>query len=181
MLNQHLMNVVNFAVRKVPFELQEDARQEAWLGVLEALPRYDSSRGYNVNTFVHQRALGAVKDFLRREDPATRTHRRLIKLGEAQQLFFEEIDPIVETLASKVPSVLAALLHQDSALTIQRQLNRLNAEERAVIYGTYWRELAPRFLAVELNCTSARVFYLRHRALVKLRRMNNIEPESLCD
>jgi RNA polymerase sigma factor (sigma-70 family) len=70
---------VSWAVRNVPPQLREDAQQEAWLGIVAASPRFDGR--CSLSTFVARRANGAVQDYLRREDPLSRSERRKVKSG----------------------------------------------------------------------------------------------------
>ncbi len=48
-------------------EWSEDARQAAWLGVLEALDRFDPERGFPFTAFVGRRVKGAIVDATRPE------------------------------------------------------------------------------------------------------------------
>jgi RNA polymerase sigma factor (sigma-70 family) len=82
-ISEALRKAVDWGSRTaMPADLREDARQEAWIGVLDAVSRFHPEMAA-LRTFAVRRARGAVLDFLRREDPLSRLHRRQIKRGEA--------------------------------------------------------------------------------------------------
>jgi RNA polymerase sigma factor for flagellar operon FliA len=54
----------------------DDLRSAAWLGLIEAVRRYDSRRGIPFEAFAHHRITGAVLDEIRSHDKLTRPSRR---------------------------------------------------------------------------------------------------------
>jgi len=64
-----------------PRYLMRDAEQEAWIGIMQALERYDGRIRFD--SWAARRANGAVIDFLRREDILSRNDRKRVQRGEA--------------------------------------------------------------------------------------------------
>jgi RNA polymerase sigma factor for flagellar operon FliA len=69
----------------------KDLCQIGWIGLLEALPKFDPNRGAHVSTFVSFRVHGAIIDRLRREDP----------LSQARRQLYRELDFLREQLRQK--------------------------------------------------------------------------------
>ena len=63
---------VNTAARLAPPNLRDDARQEAWIGVIQAAHSFDVSKGIKFRTWASIRAHGAVRDLIRRSTPGER-------------------------------------------------------------------------------------------------------------
>ena len=61
-----------------------DIYQEAMLAALKTLPRHDIAKG-RLNTYLRPRINGAISDFLRKLDPASRGHRDKFKKVFADQ------------------------------------------------------------------------------------------------
>jgi len=49
------------------------------LGLIEAVDRFDQTRGLKFRTYAQHRIRGAMQDFLRDEDPLSRTERRRVR------------------------------------------------------------------------------------------------------
>ena len=53
------------------------------IGLIQAVDRFQPSRGLQFGTYARHRIRGAMLDFLRGEDPLSRTERRRIRAAEA--------------------------------------------------------------------------------------------------
>jgi RNA polymerase sigma factor (sigma-70 family) len=53
------------------------------IGLIQAVDRFQPSRGLKFGTYARHRIRGAMLDFLREEDPLSRTERRRIRAAEA--------------------------------------------------------------------------------------------------
>lgn len=84
----------------------DDLIQEGFLGLLDALRRFDASRGVSFSTFAYPRIAGAIDDYLRRQDFISQVRRAEQKQVEsvrarlAQSLGREPLTgELAETLA----------------------------------------------------------------------------------
>ena len=57
----------------------EDLIQEGYIGLLEALERYDESRGVKFSTYAAYLVRGRIKDYLRTTDHLKRAHRKHLR------------------------------------------------------------------------------------------------------
>ncbi|TVR57222.1 MAG: FliA/WhiG family RNA polymerase sigma factor [Gemmatimonadales bacterium] len=86
-------HVVRQVLRKRALDLdEEDLVSAGTLGLMEALEKFDPSRGLAVSTFATPRIRGAVLDELRRRDPLSRTvRRRQRELKETRERLGQEL------------------------------------------------------------------------------------------
>jgi len=88
-----------------PHVPREDLESCGMLGLLEALDRYDPSQGVRFETFAWYRIRGAVLDYLRSLDPASRSDRhKARKLEQAHERLAASLgrEPTREELAAEV-------------------------------------------------------------------------------
>lgn len=71
-----------------------DLYQTGIMAVLEALPRYDPSRGASKTTYLSIRARGAMLDELRKVDPLSKGHRRRIREGLEEDVVSMSINQV---------------------------------------------------------------------------------------
>jgi RNA polymerase sporulation-specific sigma factor len=145
-----------------PDGLLMDMIQEGTLGLIEAVERFDHSRGIRFSTFATYRIRGCVLNALRRLRPreySLDTERQ----GEA-------------TLAATLPdpNTEAALLSvEDDALFVQVRdaIDRLPARQRAILRATYLEARQPRSVASELRISLSHFYRLHKDAVEGLRRL----------
>ncbi|MDR7563613.1 MAG: FliA/WhiG family RNA polymerase sigma factor [Armatimonadota bacterium] len=92
---------------------REDLESCGMLGLLEALERYDPSQGVRFETFAWYRIRGAILDYLRSLDPASRSDRqRARELERAHERLVASLgrEPTQEELAAEVGCSLQELL-----------------------------------------------------------------------
>lgn len=68
-----------------------DLYQAGILGALKAIRKYDSKHGANLTTFVSLKSKYAMLDELRNSDPLTKTHRRSVNAGTADNIYFDSL------------------------------------------------------------------------------------------
>ena|SRR5713226_1744630 len=73
--------LAGWAALAAPRLCREDAKQEAWIGILKAQRDFDPSKSANLFGYARIRAHGAVLDYLRRVDPLGRRTRRDVTEG----------------------------------------------------------------------------------------------------
>jgi len=145
-----------------PDGLLMDMIQEGTLGLIEAVERFDHSRGIRFSTFATYRIRGCVLNALRRLRPrefSLDTERQ----GEAT---------LAATLSD--PNTEAALLSvEDDALFVQVRdaIDRLPARQRAILRATYLEARQPRSVASELRISLSHFYRLHKDAVEGLRRL----------
>ena len=70
-------------LRVPPCVTYDDLVGAGTIGLIQAVDRFQPSRGLKFGTYARHRIRGAMLDFLREEDPLSRTERRRIRAAEA--------------------------------------------------------------------------------------------------
>ena len=155
-----LARLADWVTRDVPNYLREDARQEAWLGALQALGRYDGTR--KLIWWAERRASGQVKDFLRGEDPLSRSHRRRIKAGVATAI---ETVGFQERYHGCAPATQERdAVHGD----VWRWLRFLPRQERSILAWRL-RGFTLAQIARKIGLTTARIHQIEENAMKRIR------------
>lgn len=145
-------------------DLSEDARQEALLAAVVATRRVDKSKSTGV-LFVRKRMEGAVADFFKREDHLSRSHRRKVKSGQADNLRNVSIGYAVHlpdrcsdfTPGIDVRSDVASLyryLTLGQRRTVWALLHTENGSEAAALLGVTTKTFHSRVHAITLYLRS---------------------------
>ena len=71
----------NFHRRVPPCVAFDDLASAGMIGLIQAVDRFDQTRGLKFRTYAQHRIWGAMQDFLRDEDPLSRTERRRVPRG----------------------------------------------------------------------------------------------------
>jgi RNA polymerase sigma factor for flagellar operon FliA len=147
------------------------------IGLIQAVDRFQPSRGLQLGTYARHRISGAMLDFLRGEDPLSRTERRRIRKAETASAAPERILPATISLEQLPAHELRAAsahagcpeshLADRAALKQARQC--LSARENRVISLLYELDWKNRDVARELGVNESRVSQIKHVALSKLR------------
>ena len=78
--SKSIQNIILSVLKVVPFEEKEDLISVANIGLIEAYNRFSAERNCCLWSYAKPRILGAIKDYLRKNDPLTRVQRQNIKL-----------------------------------------------------------------------------------------------------
>ena len=70
----------NFHRRVPPCVAFDDLASAGMIGLIQAVDRFDQTRGLKFRTYAQHRIWGAMQDFLRDEDPISRTERRRVRV-----------------------------------------------------------------------------------------------------
>jgi len=145
------------------------------IGLIQAVDRFQPSRGLQFGTYARHRIWGAMLDFLRGEDPLSRTERRRIRQAETASTAAER--PATISLEQLPAHELRAACSQSgcpeshladrAALKQARQC--LSARENRVISLLFELDWKNRDVARELRVNESRVSQIKHVALSKLR------------
>lgn len=140
-----------------------DVIQEGTIGLIEAVERFDYTRGVAFSLFAVHRIRGRMMDFLRREGQVD-----IACIEEAMEGSSGSIKENLVDVAASVPEQaesheLAAKLHQAMA--------RLPDKERAVLEGMYWSSEDAAGMADTLNVSSSHVYRLQKNGIRRIRGM----------
>lgn len=158
-----------FAARVVPPHLREDAFQEAAIGVLAALPRFDPSRGVSLKTFLSWRAIGAVRDWGRRQDPLGRRHRRLVKEGECESPTEIPLDRAQDGMPFQLADLRPSPETEAIRADVPARIARLKPQYIRVLTAYYWEGRSLKQIGVELDVHESRACQIKASALRQLR------------
>jgi RNA polymerase sigma factor FliA len=145
------------------------------IGLIQAVDRFQPSRGLQFGTYARHRIWGAMLDFLRGEDPLSRTERRRLRKAETASAAAERPATIsLEQLpAHELRAACAQAGCPESHLADRAALKQarqyLSARENRVISLLYELDWKNRDVARELGVNESRVSQIKHVALSKLR------------
>ncbi|HEX7814747.1 sigma-70 family RNA polymerase sigma factor [Dyella sp.] len=169
-----------------------DCAQNAMIGMLDAMARFDPSLGIKFTSYARSRVRGAVFDGLR---DLTESHRQ----ARAREVLEDRVESLADDTegedllesfvsmtvglglgflmdAQSIPAEIeAALSHyqeseRDGLLSdIGQQLDKLKERERTILVLHYYHQLPFVDIAEQLKLTKGRVSQLHKRALEQLR------------
>ncbi len=148
------------------------------VGLIQAVDRFQPSRGLQFGTYVRHRIRGAMLDFLRGEDPLSRTERRRIRAAEANNAATGEktasatisLDWLpAQDLRKVCPRAGCAASQLADRADLRRARRVLSARENRVISLLYEFDWKNRDVAWELGVNESRVSQIKRVALAKLR------------
>jgi RNA polymerase sigma factor (sigma-70 family) len=139
----------------------EDLVSVGCIALIEALPRYDSTRGASVKTFLSHRVYGAMLDHFRECDLLSRTQRRAVRAGA--------LVPRVRVRESEARGV--AILSPDLGATLDGRalLGKLHGREQRLVVALFWEGQTQEDLSHEWGVCTSRVSQIRSSALNRLR------------
>lgn len=150
----------------------DDLAGAGMVGLVQAVDRFDERRGLNFKTYAQHRVWGAMQDFLRDEDPLSRTERRRVREcapalaatgygNPAATVSLDDIHP--RCLAA--PGATAFVVRSD----LQAARRCLSPRENRLITLLYDLGWQNREVAADLRVHESRVSQIKQRALSKLR------------
>lgn len=184
-LAEHYLPLVEWQARKALVRLPVDVGVEygdlvsaGMVGCLDAIDRFDLSRGLRFNTFASPRIRGAMLDWLRQWDWVSRDHRRKMQNGELPEISRLSLShPIAENESREYE--LGEMIADDAAPVASAGLDReeswrslLRGAERAsrLIVLLYYREgLTLRAIGEQLGLSESRVSQIHQRVLNRMR------------
>jgi RNA polymerase sigma factor for flagellar operon FliA len=157
------------------------------IGLIQAVDRFQPSRNLKFGTYAKHRIWGAMLDFLREEDPLSRTERRRIRTAEATGETTGQFLPTTISLEQLPAHELCAAHAQagcpESSLGDRAVLKQarqcLSARENRVISLLYELDWKNSDVARELRVNESRVSQIKHVALSKLRARLHGQPSGV--
>jgi RNA polymerase sigma factor for flagellar operon FliA len=171
------IDLVNRAARRIqrrvpPCVTFDDLASAGMIGLIQAVDRFDQTRGLKFRTYAQHRIWGAMQDFLRDEDPLSRTERRRVRASApALSATGYGIPPTTVSLDQIPMRRLASPPQPAFALRSEvREARRcLSPRENRVIELLYDFGWQSREVAGELHVNESRVSQIKTRAISKLR------------
>jgi RNA polymerase sigma factor for flagellar operon FliA len=161
----------SFLRRVPPCVAFDDLVGAGTIGLIQAADRFDPARGLKFKTYAQRRIQGAMLDFLRDEDPLSRTERRRIR-ESATALSATGCGTAVTVSLDQIPLRRLAAPAQP-AFTIHSEVGEarrcLSPRENRVIAMLYDLGWQSREVAANLGVNESRVSQIKQRALSKLR------------
>jgi RNA polymerase sigma factor (sigma-70 family) len=150
----------------------DDLVSAGMIGLIQAVDRFDRSRDLKFKTYAQHRIRGAMLDFLREEDPLSRTERRRVRESAAGlSATGHGIQPTTVSLDQISLRRLAA--PAQTGFTIRSEVREarrcLSAREDRVIALLYDFGWQSREVAADLHVNESRVSQIKQRAISKLR------------
>jgi RNA polymerase sigma factor for flagellar operon FliA len=160
-----LLRVVakHLARRLPPYVTLEELTSAGAVGLIKAADRFDLNRGLPFAAYAKHRILGEMLDYLRAEDPLSRTQRRARRKRDAEVEAPAFAPVTVPPATDRAPVDYLLRAHVSTA----RQSLSLN--ENRVIELSFYTGWNNREIAQELGVHESRISQLRTSALSKLR------------
>lgn len=143
-------------------DLLLDALQEGTLGLMEAVERYDHSRGVAFPLFAVHRIRGAILDYLKREGAVSAMS---LDAPDEQGMTLQD------TLCDDREDPVEAASHQFLFEKVSGVLQRLPEKEQAVVEGVYLKDVEQKHLAKALDISLPYVYRLQKRGIRRVRGM----------
>ncbi len=161
-----------FQRRVPPCVTFDDLSSAGMVGLIHAVDRFDQTRGLQFKTYAQHRIWGAMQDFLRDEDPLSRTERKRVReCAPALSTTGYGNSTATVSLDEIHPRCLAAPDSTSFAVRPELQAARchLSARENRVVTLLYDFGWQNREVATELGVNESRVSQIKQRAISKLR------------
>ena len=139
-----------------------DAVQEGTIGLIEAVERYDPTRGVAFSLYAVHRVRGRILDFLRREG------RVDLPCLAAET---EAYETAKELLVDERPSVAELAEHHALVGVLGAAMERLPARERLVLEGVTIGGARAQTMAESLGVTPAHIYRLQQNGIRRIRGM----------
>jgi RNA polymerase sigma-B factor len=172
----------------------EDLLQVASLGLLKAIDRYDSERGYAFQSFAVPTILGEMRRYFRDSGWAIHVPRgaqeRALKVRDAQEGLANEhghaptVNQLAEFLEFDTEQVIDALQAIQAYDTVSLDAPRPGGDEDAPSYGELFGSEDERYELVELDATLASVLGhipQRQRQILRMRFMEDLTQTEIAD
>ncbi len=139
-----------------------DMVQEGTVGLIEAVERYDPSRGVAFSLYAMHRIRGRMLNFLAREG------REGLACLEGQP---EGTMSLLDTLADESPTAQEVAEQHEMLRRVQGAMDRLPVKERAVLEGIYLESHGADEVAQTLELSVSHIYRLQKSGVRRVRGM----------
>jgi RNA polymerase sigma factor for flagellar operon FliA len=161
----------------------EDLEAAGVVGLIQAVDRYDPSRGIPFEGYAALRVRGAILDEVRRLDELSRDARRVARdeeqRGAVSLEFLQERGEMGDP--AEIAEVDARVVHDDLRDDVERALAIIPARERSILASYYGDGLTLATIGRGLGISEARVSQLHTRAIAQLRSVLGVVAAAKVD
>lgn len=150
---------------RVPETVMMDIIQEGTVGLIEAVERYDVSRGVAFSLFAYHRIRGRMLSFMEQESKKMHTSIDTALADEDGQFTIGEMIEDTRPLAAELAEQ-NVLMEQ-----VKEAIGRLPLNEQLVVSGVYLSDREPKRLAEELNLSQSHIYRLQKQGIRRVRGM----------
>ena len=142
-----------------------DIIQEGTIGLIEAVERYDHTRGVAFSLFAYHRIRGRMISYMEREGEKEHDSIDVSAYDDDGQV---TIGDLIEDTAP-----LAADVAEQNVLLseVKQAMERLPAKEQLVLSGVYLDDREPKRLAEEMNLSPSHIYRLQKQGIRRVRGM----------
>jgi RNA polymerase sigma factor (sigma-70 family) len=162
----------NFQRRVPPCVAFDDLASAGMIGLIQAVDRFDQTRGLKFRTYAQHRIWGAMQDFLREEDPLSRTERRRVRASAPALSATGYGTPPATVSLDQIPVRCLASAAQPAFMIrseVREARRCLSPREDRVIGLLYDFGWLSSEVATELHVNESRVSQIKQGAISKLR------------
>ena len=139
----------------------DDLASAGTVGLIQAVDRFDHTRGLKFKTYAQHRISGAMLDFLRSEDPLSRTERNRVRqssgIGVAPVTVSLDLIALRRLAAPAQPAFTTRREVQTARQCLSPRKDRVSA----LLFDLGWQN---REVAAELRVNESRVSQIKQRA-----------------
>jgi RNA polymerase sigma factor for flagellar operon FliA len=149
----------------------DDYKQCGYLGLMDAKQKFDSKRGYQLNTYAKIRIYGAIIDGMRRTDQFSRS--RPSTTDEPFQCYsLNDDDPKTnwrQRLIANTVCMEQIVYEHEIRKIINKEISYLPRKMRTIVYLYYYKNVGMLDIAKMLGCTEGRISQIVTMARKRLR------------
>lgn len=154
------------------------------IGLIEAMRRYDPTRGVGFSTYAAHRIRGAMLDGLRARDPLPRRIRRAQKAEQSSSrnqaagcgIQFHDLEDALMIPEDEASGPEARVLEEELQYELHCGLLELPPRDRQVLLLRMGRGMTLRAVAMQLELSITRIAEIQTRGIVRLRRFLAGQP-----
>lgn len=142
-----------------------DIIQEGTIGLIEAVERYDHTRGVAFSLFAYHRIRGRMLSYMEREGEKEHASIDISAYDGDGQVTLADLIEDTAPLAADVAEQNALLSE------VKQAMRRLPAKEQLVLAGVYLDDREPKRLAEEMNLSPSHIYRLQKQGIRRVRGM----------
>ena len=142
-----------------------DIIQEGTIGLIEAVERYDHTRGVAFSLFAYHRIRGRMLSYMEREGEKEHASIDISAYDGDGQVTLADLIEDTAPLAADVAEQNALLSE------VKQAMQRLPAKEQLVLAGVYLDDREPKRLAEEMNLSPSHIYRLQKQGIRRVRGM----------